>query len=65
MDVHLMYTWFEQIYMECRYAGEKQEELGFNQSLMMYDALRAHTTDDMKVLLATNNTGFVLVPANR
>ena len=30
---------------------------------MVYDAFKAHKTDDVKVLLATKNTYLVLVPA--
>ena len=30
---------------------------------MVYDAFKAHKTDNVKVLLATNNTNLVPVPA--
>ena len=59
MDEPLMFTWFAQIWKT--YADEKQEQLCFNRSLMVYDAFKAHTTDDMKVLLATNS--LQMVPA--
>ena len=58
MNEPLMFTWFEKIWKT--YADEKQKELEFSRSLMVYDAFKAHTTDDMNVLLATNNTNLVI-----
>ena len=56
-----MFTWFEKV---CQtYDREKQKELGFERSFMVYDAFKAHKTKKVKVLLATNNTNLVLVPA--
>ena len=61
MDKYLMFTWFENV---CQtYANEKQKELDFDQSFMVYDAFKARKTDNVKVLLATNNTNLALVPA--
>ena len=57
----LMFTWFEKIWQT--YAREKQKELVFERSFMVYDAFKAHKTDNVKVLLATNNTNLVLAPA--
>ena len=31
---------------------------------MVYDLFSAHKTDDMKALLATNNTGFIIIPGD-
>ena len=61
MDESLMFTWFENVWQT--YAREKQKELGFERSFMVHDALKAHKTDNVKVLLAKNNINFVLVPA--
>ena len=61
MDESLMLTSFEKVWQT--YARGKQNELGFERSLMAYDAFKAHKTDNAKVLLATNNTNLVLVPA--
>ena len=36
----------------------------FDQAFTVYDALKAHETYNVKVLLATNKTNLVLVPAD-
>ena len=41
-----------------------KKKQGFDQSFMVYDALKAHKLDKVKVLLSTNNTNFALVPAD-
>ena len=61
MDESLMLTSFEKVWQTN--ARGKQNELGFERSLMAYDAFKAHKIDNAKVLLATNNTNLVLVPA--
>ena len=58
MDESLMLTWFEKVWQT--YAREKQD---FERSFMVYDAFKAHKTDNLKALLAMNNTNLVLVPA--
>ena len=61
MDESLMFTYFEKVWQT--YVKEKQKELGFDRSFMVYDASKAHKTDNVKVLLATNNTNSAnLVP---
>ena len=61
MDESLMFTCFEKVWQT--YVKEKQKELGFDRSFMVYDASKAHKTDNVKVLLATNNTNSAnLVP---
>ena len=52
MDESLMFIWFDQVWKS--YAEKKQKELDFNRSLMVYDAFKAHTTDEMKVVLSIN-----------
>ena len=61
MDEFWMFTWFEKVWQT--YAREKQKDLGFERSFMVYDAFKTHKTDNAKVLLATNNTDLVIVPA--
>ena len=45
------------------YAKEKQKELGFERLFVVYHAFKAHKTDNVKVLLAKNNTNLAPVPA--
>ena len=44
--------------MICR---KKQKELDFNRSLMVYDAFKAHTADEMKVVLSINSANLIMV----
>ena len=41
---------------------KNQKELDFNRSLMVYDAFKAHTTDEMKAALSINSTNIIMVP---
>ena len=41
---------------------KKQKKLDFNKSLMVYDAFKAHTTDEMKAVLSINSTNLIMVP---
>ena len=45
------------------YTKEKQKELGFERLFVVYHAFKAHKTDNVKVLLAKNNTNLAPVPA--
>ena len=60
MDESLMFIWFDQVWKS--YAEKKQKELHFNRSLMVYDAFKAHTTDEMKAALSINSTNLIMVP---
>ena len=60
MDESLMFIWFDQVWKS--YAEKKQKELDFNRSLMVYDAFKAHTTDEMKAALSINSTNLIMVP---
>ena len=60
MDESLAFTCFEKAWQT--HAREKQKELGFERSFIVYDAFKAHKTDNVKVLLAKNSTNLVLVP---
>ena len=62
VDVYesLIFISFEKVRQN--YAKEKQKELGFDRSSMV-NVFKVHKTDNVKVLLATNNTDLVLVPA--
>ena len=55
-----MFIWFDQVWKS--YAEKKQKELDFNRSLMVYDAFKAHTTDEMKAVLSINSTNLIMVP---
>ena len=55
-----MFIWFDQVWKS--YAEKKQKELDFNRSLMVYDAFKAHTTDEMKAVLSINSTDLIMVP---
>ena len=54
-----MFSWFKKGWQT--YSKEKQKELGFDRSFMVYHAFKAHKTD--KVLLAANNANLALVSA--
>ena len=57
LDVYLVWKPWQ------TYGREKQKELGFERSFMVYDAFKSHKTDNVKVLLAMNNTNLVIVPS--
>ena len=60
IDESLMFIWFDQVWKS--YAEKKQKELDFNRSLMVYDAFKAHKTDEMKAVLSINSTDLIMVP---
>ena len=60
MNESLIFIWFDQAWKS--YAEKKQKELDFNRSLMVYDAFKAHTTDEMKAALSINSTNLIMVP---
>ena len=35
--------------------------MDFNRSLMVYDAFKAHTIDEMKAVLSTNSTNLIMM----
>ena len=55
-----MFIWFDQVWKS--YAEKKQKELDFNRSLMVYDAFKVHTTDEIKAVLSINSANLVTVP---
>ena len=55
-----MFISFDQVWKS--YAEKKQKELDFNRSLMVYDAFKAHKTDEMKAVLSINSTDLIMVP---
>ena len=59
MNESLIFIWFDQAWKS--YAEKKQKELDFNRSLMVYDAFKAHTTDDLKAILSINSTNLIMV----
>ena len=58
MDESLMFIWFDQVWKS--YAEKKQKELDFNRSLMVYDAFKAHATDEMKAVLSINSSNLIM-----
>ena len=56
-----MFSWFKKGWQT--YPKEKQKELGFDRSFIVYDAFKTHKTDHVKVLLAVNNANLALVSA--
>ena len=59
MDESLMFIWFDQVWKS--YAEKKQNELDFNRSLLVYDALKEQTFDEMKVVLSISSTNLITV----
>ena len=51
-----MFIWFDQVWTS--YAEKKQKELDFTRSLMVYDAFKACTIDEMKAVLSINSTNL-------
>ena len=41
---------------------QKQILLDFNRSLMVYDAFKADTTDEINAVLSINSTNLIMVP---
>ena len=54
-----MFIWFDQVWKS--YAEKKQNELDFNRSLLVYDALKEQTFDEMKVVLSISSTNLITV----
>ena len=54
-----MFIWFDQAWES--YAEKKQKEFDFKRSLMVYDAFKAHTTDEMKAVLSINSTNLIIL----
>ena len=59
VDESLMFTWFDQVWKSYT---EKKKKLDFNRSLMVYDAFKAHTIDEMKVRWSISSTNLIMVP---
>ena len=61
MDERLMMVWYEKIWL--RYVRERTKEIGFQKSLMVLDAFKAHFTDDIAAAMSIGHTGVAKVPA--
>ena len=46
MDAHLMKVWLDDIWLE--YIKKVSKDIGFENSLLTYDAFAAHKTDDVE-----------------
>ena len=61
MNDDLMKVWIEYIWL--KYTQAECKRLGFENSLLSFDALAAHLTDGDKPHLLESNSGILLLPA--
>ena len=59
MDEGLMEVWVEEIWL--KYVREVSKQLGFDNSLLTFDAFSAHKTDD-KSKLVENKSDILVIP---
>ena len=60
MDEGLMEVWVEEIWL--KYVREVSEQLGFDNSLLKFDAFSAHKTDDVQSKLVENKSDILMIP---
>ena len=60
MDERLMEVWVEEIWL--KYIREVSKQLGFNNSLLPFDAFSAHKTDDVQSKLVQNKSDILMIP---
>lgn len=61
MDEHLMKVWLDDIWLE--YIKKVSKDIGFENSLLTYDAFAAHKTDDIQSKLVENKCDALMIPA--
>ena len=61
MDEHLMKVWLDDIWLE--YIKKVSKDIGFENSLLTYDAFAAHKTDDVESKLVENKCDALMIPA--
>ena len=60
MDEGLMEVWVEGIWL--KYVREVSKQLGFDHSLLTFDAFSAHKMDDVQSKLVENKTDILMIP---
>ena len=60
MDEVLMKVWVEEIWS--KHVREVSKQLGFDNSLLTFDAFSAHKTDDVQSKLVENKSDILMVP---
>ena len=60
MDEGLMEVWVEEIWL--KYVREVSKQLGFDNSLLTFDAFSAHKMDDVQSKLVKNKSDILIVP---
>ena len=59
MDEGLMELWIEEIWL--KYVTEVSKQLGFDNSLLTFDAFSAHKTDDVQSKLVENKSDILII----
>ena len=60
MDEGLMEVWVEEIWL--KYVREVSKQLGFDNSLLKFDAFSVHKTDDVQSKLVENKSDILMIP---
>ena len=60
MDEGLMEVWIEEIWL--KHIREVSKQLGFDNSLLTFDAFSAHKTDDVQSKLVENKSDILMIP---
>ena len=60
MDEGLMEVWVEEIWL--KYVREVSKQLGFDNSILTFDAFSAHKTDDVQSKLDENKSNILMIP---
>ena len=60
MDEGLLEVWVEEIWL--KYVREVSKQLGFDNSLLTFDAFSAHQTDDVQSKLVENKSDILMIP---
>ena len=61
MDEHLMKVWLDDIWLE--YIKKVSKDIGFENSLLTYDAFSTLKTDDVESKLVQNKCDALMIPA--
>ena len=61
MDEELMHVWLEDIWL--KHTKLMSQKLGFENSLLTFDAFSAHKTDEVEAKLVQNKSDILVIPA--
>ena len=61
MDEELMHVWLEDIWL--KHTKLMSQKLGFENSLLTFDAFSAHKTDEVEAKLVQNKSDILMIPA--